>query len=302
MPLPAIFLLLISAGLHASWNLLGKRQNPTTAFMLVANTLGLLVLVPVVLVSWKTLGTFPGEVWGLLIFTGLCQAVYYVALAGAYRTGDMSLTYPLVRAVPVLLVAWLGLLLGQGEPPSRQAIFGMLLIVGGCMLLPMRQFSQFQPRLFWNLATALALVAALGTVGYSLLDDRALRLLRPESGLTSENLTVTMIYAVLGGISASLWGAAFVAWRRDDRRQLMAMTRSDVRQAALVGLFIFAGYSLVLIALASAPNVGYAVAFRQLSIPLGAIAAILVFKEPAYRPRLFGVALVFFGVLLVALG
>jgi drug/metabolite transporter (DMT)-like permease len=241
-------------------------------------------------------------VWGLLAFTGICQAVYYVALAGAYRTGDLSLTYPLIRAIPVLLVAWLSLLLGQGEPPSRLAIAGMVLIVAGCLILPMQRFAQFDLRLFWTGATALALLAALGTVGYSITDDRALRLLRSGSGLTSENLTVTLIYAVLGGVSASLWGAAFVAMRREDRRQLVQMSRSDVRQAAIVGVFIFVGYSLVLVALALAPNVGYAVAFRQLSIPLGAIVAILVFKEPAFRPRLVGVALVFTGVLLVAVG
>lgn len=298
----AIVLLLVSAGLHVSWNLIGKRQNPTTAFMMVANTLGVLVLVPVVLISWETLGAIPGEVWGLLVLTGLCQAVYYVALAGAYRSGDLSLTYPLIRAIPVLLIAWVGLTLGQGEPPSSRAILGMVLIVAGCLLLPLRRFSQFHPRMFWSAATVLALVAALGTVGYSVTDDRALRVLRTGEGLTGENLTVTLIYAVLGGISASLWGAAAVAIRREDRRQFAQMTRADLRQAAIVGVLIFVGYCLVLVALALAPNVSYAVAFRQLSIPLGAIAAILVFKEPAYRPRLFGVALVFFGVLLVALG
>lgn len=302
MPSLAILFLLVSAGLHATWNLLGKRQNPSTAFMLVANTLGLLVLLPVLLVSWKSLGSIPSEVWGLLVLTGVCQAVYYVALAGAYRTGDLSLAYPLVRAVPVLLVAWLSLLLGQGEPPGSRAIFGMLLIVAGCLILPMQRFSQFHLRSYWTLAAGLALIAALGTVGYSVIDDRALRLLRSGSGLTAGNLTVTLVYAVLGGLSASLWGAAFVALRREDRGQLVQMSRADVRQAALVGVFIFVGYSLVLVALALAPNVGYAVAFRQLSIPLGAVLAILVFKEPAYRPRLVGVSLVFVGVLLVALG
>jgi drug/metabolite transporter (DMT)-like permease len=270
--------------------------------MLVANTLGVLVLAPVLYVAWETLASFPAEVWGLLLLTGVCQAVYYVALAGAYRTGDLSLTYPLVRAVPVLLVAWLSLLLGQGEPPSGLAILGMVLIVAGCLILPMQRFSQFHWRLYWGLATALALVAALGTVGYSLIDDRALRLVRPDGGLTADNLAVTLVYAVLGGLSASLWGAMFVALRREDRRQLMQMNRTDVRQAAIVGVFIFVGYSLVLVALALAPNVGYAVAFRQLSIPLGAVLAILVFKEPAYRPRLVGVSFVFVGVLLVAVG
>jgi drug/metabolite transporter (DMT)-like permease len=113
---------------------------------------------------------------------------------------------------------------------------------------------------------------------------------------------VTLVYALLGGISASLWLAAFVAVRRDDRRQLWQLSWADLRQAAVVGVLIFVGYSLVLLALALVPNVGYAVALRQVSIPLGAVLGILILKEPAYRPRLVGVGTVFAGLVLVATG
>ncbi len=298
----AVTLLLVSAGIHATWNLLGKRQDPTASFMLAANTLGTLALAPLVFVFWNSLGAFSAPVWRLLALTGLAQAVYYVGLAGAYRTGDLSLTYPLVRAVPVLLVTGLTLLLGQGEPPSQQAVIGMALIVIGCLVLPLQSFNQIRLRNYASLAVALALMAALGTVGYSILDDRALRLLRDGSGLTGDNLAVTLVYAVVAGLSASLWLGAFVALRREDRRQFQALTRADLRQALLVGVFIFVGYALVLVALALTPNVGYAVAFRQLSIPLGAVLGILILKEPAYRPRLVGVGLVFVGLVLVATG
>lgn len=298
----AIALLLLSAGIHATWNFLGKRQDPTASFMLAANTLGTLALAPLVFVFGVSLDAFSAPVWRLLALTGLAQAVYYVGLAGAYRTGDLSLAYPLVRAMPVLLVTWLTLLLGQGEPPSQQAVMGMALIVIGCLVLPLQSFTQLKLRNYASLAVALALLAALGTVGYSILDDRALRLLRAGSGLTGENLVVTLVYAVLAGISASLWLGAFIIVRREDRRQFQALTRADLRQALLVGLFIFVGYALVLVALALTPNVGYAVAFRQLSIPLGAVLAIVLLKEPAYRPRLLGVGMVFVGLVLLATG
>lgn len=298
----AITLLLLSAGFHVTWNFLGKRQDPTASFMLAANTLGTIALVPLVFVFWSSFEAFSALVWGLLALTGLAQAVYYIGLAGAYRTGDLSLAYPLVRAVPVLLVTWLSLLLGQGEPPSRQAVMGMMLIVIGCLVLPLQNFTQLRLRNYASLAVALALLAALGTVGYSILDDRALRLLRDGSGLTGGNLAVTLVYTVVAGLIASLWLGAFVAIRQENRRQFQALTRADLRQALLVGLFIFVGYALVLVALALTPNVGYAVAYRQLSIPLGAVLAIVLLKEPAYRSRLVGVALVFVGLVLVAVG
>ena len=298
----AIVLLLVSAGIHATWNFLGKRQDPTTSFMLAANTLGTLVLAPLVLVLWGVLWGVFRACWGLLALTGLAQAVYYVGLAGAYRTGDLSLAYPLVRAVPVLLVTWLTWLLGQGEPPSQQAVAGMTLIVAGCLVLPLRSFTQLRLRNYLSLAVALALLAALGTVGYSIPGRSGAAPTARRGGLTGENLAVTLVYAVVAGISASLWLGAFVALRREDRRQFQCPHAADLRQALLVGLFIFAGYALVLVALALTPSVGYAVAFRQLSIPLGAVLAIVLLKEPAYRPRLLGVGMVFVGLVAVATG
>lgn len=298
----AILLLLFSATLHATWNLLGKRQNPTTAFMVLANTLGTLLFAPVLLIYPHALAAFTAPVWWIVILTGLSQAIYYAGLAGAYRTGDLSLTYPLIRALPVLIVTGLSMLLAQGDPPSARAGAGMILIVLGCVILPLRTFRQFQPRLYVSAATGLALLAALGTVGYSLLDDRALRLLRAAGGLTEANLAVTVVYAVIAGVSASVWGGAFAWLRREDRAFWQRISRSDVQQAMLVGSFIFVGYLLVLIALALVPSIGYAVAFRQLSIPLGTILAVTYLKEPVYRPRLLGVTLVFAGLVLVAVG
>ena len=40
MTVTAIFLVLISAFTHVGWNVLGKRNHPTAAFLLVAMLLG----------------------------------------------------------------------------------------------------------------------------------------------------------------------------------------------------------------------------------------------------------------------
>ena len=300
MTLVAIALLLLSALLHATWNLLGKRQNPGAAFMVLANTLGTLAIAPALLIYPHLLARFTPAVWGIVAFTGISQAVYYVGLAGAYRAGDLSLTYPLIRALPVLIVTGLAWLLHQGAPPGAGVLVGMGLIVLGCVTLPLSSFRQFHLRAYRSRATGLALLAALGTVGYSLLDDRALRVLRGVAGLSAQNVAVTVVYAVVAGVSASLWGGLFVLLRREDRTLWRSMGRAELGQAALVGLFIVVGYLLVLIALALTPSVGYAVAFRQLSIPLGTILGVFYLKEPAHAPRLIGVALVFVGLVLVA--
>jgi len=74
------------------------------------------------------------------------------------------------------------------------------------------------------------------------------------------------------------------------------------RTAALMGVIILATYGLVLTSMAYVSNVSYVIAFRQLSIPIGAALGILVRKEKATPPKLTGIALVVTGLVLAALG
>jgi uncharacterized membrane protein len=65
---------------------------------------------------------------------------------------------------------------------------------------------------------------------------------------------------------------------------------------------IFFTYTLVLFAMYLARDVSYIVAFRQLSVPIGAALGVLVLREPLHRPKIIGIAVVTVGLLLVALG
>ena len=81
MTLTSAVLILISAVVHAAWNLLGKREHPTPAFFLAANTIGCLCLTPAVLAYGRGILEFPASVWLLIALTGICQAVYMSSLA-----------------------------------------------------------------------------------------------------------------------------------------------------------------------------------------------------------------------------
>src|SRR5512137_863078 len=116
----AILLITLSAFAHAFWNLLGKRRNPTAAFFLAASLGALVCLSPVLVWHWQSILHIPGSVWLLLGGAGITQAMYMIGLAGAYRNGDMSVAYPLVRAIPVILIAIVGSLLRLGKPISLQ--------------------------------------------------------------------------------------------------------------------------------------------------------------------------------------
>jgi drug/metabolite transporter (DMT)-like permease len=87
-----------------------------------------------------------------------------------------------------------------------------------------------------------------------------------------------------------------------ERNALRQVSRSGWWTAALTGLIITATYGLVLVAMAYVSNVSYLMAFRQLSIPIGAGLGILVRKESASSPKLAGIALVVVGLILVSFG
>ncbi len=225
MTLTAVMLLLVAAGTHAAWNALGKHAQQTPAFLLVGNTLGALCLLPALMLYGRGLAAFSAAVWGWIALTGLFQAVYYVGLAGAYRAGDMSVAYPLLRSLPVLLVALANLWLGRADQLSRQALLGMLAVVVGGVLLPVRRFPGRSFRHVLTRSTPLVwgigiwvLAAALGTTGYSLIDDQALRIVRSSPALVVPSAGATAMFALFEGLAASSWLGLFVLANRSARR------------------------------------------------------------------------------------
>jgi drug/metabolite transporter (DMT)-like permease len=298
----AIGLLFVSALIHVGWNLIGKREHSSPAFLLVANTLGFLCLLPAVIVYWEAIGAFPRAVWGWLILTGLFQALYYAALASAYRTGELSLVYPLARSGAVVFVVFLNELLGRGGQLSGLALAGMTLIVLGAFLLPLQKLRDVQPAHYFAPATLLALLAAMGTAGYSIVDDWALRTLRGAPGLTAGPLASTLVYSFFEGVTSSIWLGVLVVGSRPGRVDLGKAWTQQLKQAGLAGIGIYAGYTLVLLSMAFVSNVGYAVAFRQVSVPLGALVGILGLGDRSYLPKLLGVAGMFAGLVMVGLG
>ncbi len=298
----AVVLILVSAIIHVGWNLLGKREHPTAAFLLAANTLGFLCLTPALFFFGRALPMFTAPVWGWLIVTGFFQALYYTALAGAYRAGDMSIAYPLARSAPVALVALFNLARGQIDQLTSGAMLGMALIAIGSVFLPMRRFSDWRWKNYVQAGTLLALLAALGTTGYSIIDDYALRILRRMPGSPAGGAAVTVLFAFFEGLTASLWLALFVSMSKQGRADWSQVWKTRRRQAGLAGAGIFAAYTLVLVAMGFARNVSYIVAFRQLSIPLGALVGVAVLKEPGTAPKFAGVAIMFAGLVLVGVG
>jgi drug/metabolite transporter (DMT)-like permease len=295
----ALLLVSVSAVVHALWNLLGKRQQPSAAFFLIAACCAVLITLPLIAVFFAVLPKIPAVLWGLLLATGLCQAAYYVGLAGAYRNGELSMAYPLVRALPVLLIALISL--GLGKSFSLPGVMGILAVAAGCLLIPLPDFRAFNPGAYLARGADLVLLAALGTTGYTLIDSQALAILRslPVVGLGSTG-SALLFLALENLVTAVLLGA-YVWLAPAERSRLGQIWRTKRHAAAGTGLLITTAYALVLAAMAFVANVSYLAAFRQLSIPLGAALGIFIQKEAAPPPRLVGIGVLTCGLVLIAL-
>ena len=298
----AVILLAVSAVMHAWWNLRSKRRHPSAAQFLVADGTVCVCLLPVALYHHAAISLLPARLWVLVAATGLCQAVYYSALANAYRRGHMSMAYPLARAVPIVLVAAGNLLVGRGHQIGAVGLAGMGVVTAGCLVLPMEHFRDLGLRKYLHASCVFALLAALGTAGYMTIDDAALRLLRGLPGMPMSSGAAALLYVPLLTLSTVTWLGLFVACSAGERAGLKTIAREAKGYTAVTGLAIWAAYGLVLVSMGYVSNVSYVVAFRQLSIPVGAGLGIVVLGEARHAPRLVGVAVLFVGLVMVALG
>lgn len=302
MTLPAILLITCSAFIHAFWNFLSKRQNPSTAFFLIASLVSAILISPILVFYRDGLPYFTANDWVLVGLTGICQALYYVGLSGAYRNGDLSLAYPLARALPVLLVALASLALGRGSQIGSLAFIGFLAVAFGCLVLPLPSFNELRLRHYQNICCLFAVLAALGTTGYTLIDDQVLRNLRTATGMPLEKTQITLLFMALENISLTVALAAYTVLHRADFRILRNTWKNIWLTAGSAGLMMTGAYGLVLLAMAFVTNVSYVSAFRQMSLPIGVFLGMIVHHEPRYLPRITGLVVILIGLALIALG
>jgi len=239
----------------------------------------------------------PGRVWALLALTGLFQATYCIALAGAYKHGDLSVSYPIARSLPVILVPLATMLLGRGELLGKWFMAGAVLVLAGGALVSTEEIYPLRERPFLRSALPMAIWAAIGTTGYSMVDDRALRILRGSLGEMYGTIPITLVYAFFETLACASWLGIFILLGSKSSKY----TRVPLGWAAVTGVLMHLTYGMVLLSMAYARDVSLIVAFRQVSILAGAFMGLFFLKEAVHRLKIMGLAILFAGLILVAM-
>ncbi len=282
MPLGAIFLLLAGAGLHALWNFWLKQAQEKYLVSWVAMLFSAAFL-PVVPSIWE----WPqSRIWPYLVSSAFVEALYLAILASAYRLSDFSLIYPLGRgAAPCFLALWARLFLGERFSPFGWV--GLTLTVAGLLLVGSSGLrSRDGKRPSW-LGVGLGLSVALLVATYSAIDGAAVKQTAPTP-YTILVLSLTGLFFT----PYALWGEG---WHKTWK-----VTKKEWRRALAVGLASLVAYALALNAY-SHSLVGYAGAVREVSVVFAAFLGWKVLGEPLGRQRLLGAAVIFLGIVLMAL-
>lgn len=280
-----VAVVLFAALLHASWNAIVKSGKDTflsTVLVSVGAALISLAVLPFVAAP------DPAS-WPYLAASAVAQLAYYSLLAAAYRAGDMSHAYPLMRGSAPLLVALASWPL-IGERLSSMQMGAVACICAGIFGL---YFASRQPataRVAKNAghATAFALGNACVIASYTLIDGIGVRL----SGAPA---AYTMWIFVLNGAGLLLW----TALRRP--ADLLAYAGTQWRLAAFGGFGTLASYGLALWAMTQAPVAAIA-ALRETSILFAIAIAALFLRERISPRRYLAIALIAAGAVLMRAG
>ena len=114
MNLVALSLILISAIIHALWNLLMKQSRDKLAFIWWSILVILFIYFPLFLWYLRQSSLPSQENWFWAMVSGFFQALYCVLLSFAYEQGDLSIIYPLSRgSAPIFITIGAILLLAE---------------------------------------------------------------------------------------------------------------------------------------------------------------------------------------------
>lgn len=220
--------------------------------------------------------------WPYLAASLVTHIGYYTALVGAYRHGELSLTYPVMRGTAPLLVALASHAL-IGEALSATAWLGVLGVSLGVVAVGVSPRSVRNPHAGKALAYALANAAIIAV--YTVIDGLGVR----ASGNPAGYVAALFLF---DGIPYAL----IVLWRRRaETPSVLAYVRRRWPLAALGSLASIGSYAIALWAMTRAP-VAVVAALRETSVLFAAALAALWLREGFGLLRALGTVLVVAGV------
>jgi drug/metabolite transporter (DMT)-like permease len=286
----AFTLIVISAVMHALWNLLVKRSRHKTIFiwwMFVSSFTLFTCALPVVPEPFH----WPEKDTLLMIAIGAVSYVLYHLLNGrAYKEGDLSVIYPLCQSSMIYVPIWGVALLGERLSPS--GIGGIILVILGTFSVQMQRVSLAELsrplRDFRSPSVRAALMAGfIYSIG-SIAEKNGVGHYPPIY------FTYFLVLSMLLLMSMNLSRPKYRLLIREELNE-------NWRLILLSGPIVMASFLTFRYGLNLSP-VGYAVPVRQVSILVGVLIGIVFLRETFGKIRLMSALLIVAGAVLIRFG
>ena len=279
MPATLFAAVLTGALMHAAWNAI-VRSGPDRLLGALRLALAAGAMAAVVL-PWLPRPAAPS--WAFIAASAVLQAIYYLLLAAAYRAGDISEAYPVMRGCAPALVAL-----------ASSAVFGEALSVGQwlsvgaiCVGVLSLALDARLRRGTHSTVMPFALTNAAVIAAYTLVDGVGVRHAGAPAAYT---LWIFLLTAVLLlPVGALHHGAA-----------LFGTGTQAIFRSVAAGALMMGSYGLALWAMTGAA-VAMVAALRETSIVFAALIARVILKERITRGRYAATALVAAGAVAIRL-
>ena len=286
----AFTLIIISAVMHALWNLLVKRSRHKTVFiwwMFVASASLFSLLIPLLSEPFQR----PDNHTLLMVSLGaICFVLYHLFNGRAYLGGDLSVVYPLCQTSMIYVPIWGVVLLG--ERLSFVGVCGILLVVFGTYSIQLQRLSLGEMvRPFRNLKSPSVRDALTAGFIYSIGSIAEKSGVRNYSPLYFTYILVLMMLFLM----------SFNILRPKYRNLIGVELREHWRLILCSGPIMMTSFLTFRYAL-NLSQVSYAVPVRQVSIVIGVLIGIVILKESFGRIRLISAFFIMCGVALIRLG
>ena len=282
MPISALILLFFSASMHALWNFLLKSSDEKYIAMGWQVILSGIFALGFIFFT----GLPPRSMWGFAVTSMILEAIYFILLCIAYSDHDFSLVYPIARgAAPALLVLWSAIFLHEqltaGGYIGLALITGGMLVIGGTTLL---QNKSEKPHLR-GILTALSVALIISI--YTFIDGTAVK--NGPALPYGLSMFVMVPFVTTPYLTRRYGWDSFVSVWKKNRGYLL-----------LGGVLGLVAYMLALFAYTFAP-LSYSGAIREVSAVIGAFLGWRFLKEEMGGVRVVGSAIVFVGVMVIAI-
>jgi drug/metabolite transporter (DMT)-like permease len=278
MPLEVTLAVLGAALAHATWNAMIKSSRDVLLDLTLVTFLAGVAALPLLFVAAPP----SPAAWPYIGASVAIHIGYYTALVGAYRAGDLSHGYPIMRGVAPLIVsvcalAWLG------EAPQPAVWVGVVLICAGVVSLGLVGFHWRESRL----STGWALANAVIIASYTLVDAAGVR-------ASGSPLGYVAWMFVLDALPFPFLVLCI------KRKELISYARRFWLRGLTGGVLSSLSYGVVLWAMTRAPVAAVA-ALRETSVVFAALIGAWLLKEGRIGRRVLGAATVAAGVVALKL-